>query len=129
MQVWAGPRSLATTWGIAIAFFSSGYLDVSVPRVRFPCLSKGFHAFNVKGCPIRKSPDQRLFAPPRSLSQLVTSFIASESQGIHHTPLDTFLRIKDAYYHRLFVVFSFNMSKNLVVENKGVEPLTSRMQI
>jgi hypothetical protein len=30
-QVWAVPRSLATTWGIAIAFSSSGYLDVSVP--------------------------------------------------------------------------------------------------
>ena len=27
------PRSLATTWGITIVFFSSGYLDVSVPRV------------------------------------------------------------------------------------------------
>ena len=28
------------------------------------------------GSPIRKSPDQRLLAPPRSLSQLATSFIA-----------------------------------------------------
>ena len=32
-SVWAGPRSLAATRGIASAFFSSGYLDVSVPRV------------------------------------------------------------------------------------------------
>ena len=32
-QVWADPRSLATTKGVAIAFYSSGYLDVSVPRV------------------------------------------------------------------------------------------------
>ena len=30
----AGPRSLATTRGVAIAVLSSGYLDVSVPRVR-----------------------------------------------------------------------------------------------
>jgi hypothetical protein len=29
----AGPRSLATTRGVAIAVLSSGYLDVSVPRV------------------------------------------------------------------------------------------------
>ena len=29
-------RSLATTWGITIVFSSSGYLDVSVPRVRLP---------------------------------------------------------------------------------------------
>ncbi len=32
---WAGPRSLAATRGISVDFFSSGYLDVSVPRVRF----------------------------------------------------------------------------------------------
>ena len=31
----AGPRSLATTNGVSIDFLSSGYLDVSVPRVRF----------------------------------------------------------------------------------------------
>ena len=29
----AGPRSLATTNGVSIDFLSSGYLDVSVPRV------------------------------------------------------------------------------------------------
>ena len=33
--VWALPRSLAATEGISFDFFSSGYLDVSVPRVRF----------------------------------------------------------------------------------------------
>ena len=33
--VWAVPRSLATTCGITIVFSSSGYLDVSVPRVSF----------------------------------------------------------------------------------------------
>ena len=31
----AGPRSLATTSGVSIDFLSSGYLDVSVPRVCF----------------------------------------------------------------------------------------------
>ena len=36
VRVWAGSRSLATTWDITIVFFSSGYLDVSVPPVRFP---------------------------------------------------------------------------------------------
>ncbi len=30
----ANPRSLATTYGISIDFFSYGYLDVSVPHVR-----------------------------------------------------------------------------------------------
>jgi hypothetical protein len=33
--VWAFPRSLATTCGIIVIFSSSGYLDVSVLRVRF----------------------------------------------------------------------------------------------
>ena len=32
---------------------------------------------------IRKSPDRSLFAAPRSLSQLITSFIGSWCQGIH----------------------------------------------
>ena len=33
--VWPLPLSLATTRGISVDFFSSGYLDVSVPRVPF----------------------------------------------------------------------------------------------
>ena len=35
------------------------------------------------GSPIRKSPDHRLLASPRSLSQLATSFFACLRQGIH----------------------------------------------
>jgi hypothetical protein len=36
--VWANPRSLATTYGITVVFFSYGYLDVSVPHVRLHVL-------------------------------------------------------------------------------------------
>ena len=32
---WPAPRSLATTSGVSVDVLSSGYLDVSVPRVRF----------------------------------------------------------------------------------------------
>ena len=39
------------------------------------------------GFPIRKSPDQRSLASPRSLSQRATSFIASWRQGIHRALL------------------------------------------
>ncbi len=39
--VWAVPRSLATTCGITFVFFSCGYLDVSVPRVRPICMVAG----------------------------------------------------------------------------------------
>ncbi len=34
MHFWASPRSLVATEGISVDFFSSGYLDISVPRVR-----------------------------------------------------------------------------------------------
>ena len=35
---WPGPRSLATTNGVSVDVLSSGYLDVSVPRVCFDAL-------------------------------------------------------------------------------------------
>ena len=81
------------------------------------------------GCPIRKSADQLVFANHRSLSQLITSFIASESQGIRHAPLLTFLlmpkknllqenfRTPSAYsleqktYSFISLLVNFNMSK------------------
>jgi hypothetical protein len=59
------------------------------PRLPSPCLlnsagdSQGFPQV---GCPIRISPDHGLFAPPRGLSQLTTSFIVFQHQGIHHMP-------------------------------------------
>ena len=34
-RIQAPPRSLATTYGISVDFFSSGYLDGSVLQVRF----------------------------------------------------------------------------------------------
>ena len=43
------------------------------------------------GFPIRKSPDQRFFTSPRSLSRCSTSFIASYRQGIHHLPFSIYL--------------------------------------
>ena len=44
---------------------------------------------NVVGCPIRRSADQRSFAPSRGFSQLITSFFACGSLGIHRTPFST----------------------------------------
>ena len=88
--VWALPRSLATTGGI-IRLFS---LPAGTKMFQFPAFASylvGWQSFRLPGCPIRKSADQRSFAPPRGLSQLITSFIASESQGIRHAPLPTFL--------------------------------------
>ena len=47
-MVWAGPRSLAATDGIIFIFFSCGYLDVSIPRVRLihlciQCMITGYY--------------------------------------------------------------------------------------
>ena len=50
-----------------------------------------FPTFSREGCPIRTPADQFLFADPRSFSQLTTSFFASESLGIPHTPFFTSL--------------------------------------
>ena len=83
----AGPRSLAATNGVSIDVLSSGYLDVSVPRV---CLLHLYIQCKITlrlGFPIRKFTDQSLFAAPRDLSQRITSFIACACQGIHQMPL------------------------------------------
>ena len=78
-MVWALPRSLAATYGLDVSFSSSGYLDVSVHRV--PSHTLWIHVWVTvslrPGFPIQISPDLRIFAPPRSFSQLITSFIGS----------------------------------------------------
>ena len=86
LLVWALPLSLATTYGIdslsfppvTEMFHFTGY------RVSFPMYSgRNNDGLTPLGYPIRKSPDQSVFATPRSLSQLITSFIAWYRQGIH----------------------------------------------
>ena len=93
----ANPRSLAATKGISVDFFSYGYLDVSVPRVRLHALciqtwmtatcAAGFPHSDTPGSkPARGSPG--LFAtccvlhrlstprhPPYALSSLTTKTV------------------------------------------------------
>ena len=76
---WPGPRSLVTTNGVSVDVLSSSYLDISV---RWVCLPFGINQYGL-GFPIRKSADQSLLTAPHSLSQRVTSFVASLYQGIH----------------------------------------------
>ena len=83
--VWPLPRSLAATWRIDVSFSSWGYLDVSVHPVSFCRLcvhTADAHLLQCAGSPIRKSAVHQIFAPHRSLSQLVTSFIGFRCQGI-----------------------------------------------
>ena len=79
---WASPRSLAATDGISIDVFSSGYLDVSVPQVRFLSLCIQERMTFRPGFPIQISPDHSLLPAPRCFSQATTSFVAFYCQGI-----------------------------------------------
>ena len=71
IPVWPLPRSLAATYGIDVSFSSSGYLDVSVPRVPFihlwiQCMMTGVLPAGFPHSDIRGSMDicssPRLFA-------------------------------------------------------------------
>ena len=86
----AGPRSLVATEGVSIDFFSSGYLDISVLRVRLATLYiqvaippkrwvSPFGHPRIKAC----------LSAPRGFSQTSTSFIAFCRQGIHRVRLVT----------------------------------------
>ena len=78
--VWPLSLSLAATQKIDVSFSSSAYLDVSVQRVTYVILSFSYNVTQsllCVGSPIRKSADLHVFAIPRSLSQLVTSFFGS----------------------------------------------------
>ena len=84
--VWPLPSSLATTKGIEFSFFSSGYLDVSLPRVpSYETMnsSHGDRALPRPGSPIRTSMDQCLLAAPHGFSQLIASFVGNQCPGIH----------------------------------------------
>ena len=63
------------------------------------------------GCPIRISADYIVCANPRSFSQLITSFFASKSLGILHTPLLTFF-----YYFFLLVFLLLHYVNELVTD-------------
>jgi len=78
--VWPPPRSLATTCGISVDFFSSPYLDVSVRAVPHIWLFYSPYVGRVWPCRVSPFGDLRIWrlcAAPRSLSQLVTSFFGS----------------------------------------------------
>ena len=89
------PRPCRNTIGLGCSAFARHYLRnhscflfLQVLRcfssLRWPVVNK------LTGCPIRRSSDQWLCAPSRSFSQLITSFLASESLGIHYAPFSTF---------------------------------------
>ena len=54
---WPGPRSLVTTNGVSVDVLSSGYLDISVPRVRSLAgdLAVGFPHSEIHGSKLTRS--------------------------------------------------------------------------
>ena len=54
---WPGPRSLVTTNGVSVDVLSSGYLDISVPRVRSLAgdLTVGFPHSEIHGSKLTRS--------------------------------------------------------------------------
>ena len=85
-----------------------------------------------------------LLTDPRSLSQFLTSFIASKNQGIHHTPLTLYFVLytqncdfKDLYPNhiskfdmlQIFThVFFPTSEKRLLEPSTGFEPVTVCLQ-
>ena len=151
--VWADPLSLATTHGITLVFFSSGYLDVSVHRVRPPC---GVLYLQYSGLPHsdtrgshRMCRSPRIFAayrvlrrlweprhPPYALIQLVArpfNIIAGTKKGTAccvssfsvRQDLDL-VRTLSQYVNELFR--SRALCTGAIVENIGVEPMASCVQ-
>ena len=73
---------------IDLSFFSSGYFDVSVPRVAPArlCVPRAVTSVCSSGSPIRKSRDPGSRPAPPGLSQVVASFLAIRLQGIRRAP-------------------------------------------
>src|SRR5262245_59764748 len=110
--VWDLSPSLATTKGVEFSFLSSGYLDVSVPRLASSCpmySDRGTRALPRVGFPIRTSPDQRsvstspgLFAAAHVLHRLLAP---------RHPPCALILLIVKNSYIRSYGVFKVRASR------------------
>ena len=125
-SVQAVPFSLATTWGITIVFFSSPYLDVSVQEVG--SLSSNTSSM-YQVVPFGNLRIYSLCAAPRSLSQLTTSFIASQTQGIHHAPL---IALKILYWYiaiPIFVTRFYNLLFSQYVKELNQMQFANEVQI
>ena len=85
-------------------------------------------AFCLPGSPIRISSDQFQFANPRSFSQLTTSFFASKSLGIPHSPLFTFFLHEPPFARPMPLSHPLSLSMNSSVpedfeQYRGFAPL------
>ena len=103
------------------------------------CIHLWIHGVSHVSFLIRKSSDLWLCAPTRSLSQLITSFIGSWCQGIHHAPFVAWpivmilvlkLSLQRIFLGYVVLTYLYNyvqFSKNNMVGLNGLEPSTSRL--
>ena len=111
----AHPRSLATTWGISVDFFSSGYLDVSVLPVRlhipmysgWDTLAGGFPHSDIGGSKLhcQLPPAFRRLARPSSpviAKASTTCTLSLDPITLHSVPRDARYRLTRvcAHHHR-----------------------------
>ena len=78
------------------------------PSQRLFYSSKDFRVQTLKGFPIRNSRDQRVLAPTPSLSQLYTSFIGCQYQGIHRK---LFVALPEWYIIEIFHTINLCISR------------------
>lgn len=129
-MVWAIPFPLATTHGITFVFSSSGYLDVSVPRV---CLILKNDAISSiwQVAPfgnLRIVSYVPIPAAYRSLSH-PSSPLRAKASTMHSCLLLT-VYVKISHFYRLdFIYLNSYVKEHLnLVENIGLEPMTSCVQ-
>ncbi len=114
IMVWALSRSLATTQEIVdLLSFPLGTQMVQFPR--FPSNTLYIHVqipanYRMVCFHIQKSSDHSSSAAPRSLSQLITSFIGAQCQGIHRTLL---VALSNDY----FLLLSYALACLLILVN------------
>ena len=80
------------------------------------------------GFPIRKSVDQSFFAAPHGLSQRSTSFIASQRQGIHRTPLRHLIALI-INVHTLGRMLSAQLSRGRNLETRTLDECYVRLDM
>ena len=100
---WCSPNPMTQGHGLGSSAFARRYLRnryyflflrllrcfSSPGSLHTPMDSEHGDGYYPPGFPIQKSPDHCLFAAPRSFSQLTTSFIGSQCQGIRPALLFT----------------------------------------
>ena len=98
--------------------------------LRVPDLTS-YIVFNYVGSPIRISPDQFLFANPRSFSQLTTSFFTSGSLGIPRSLFFSFsyLWILSDYLQSHITRFAYEIAVPILATRKNSNFLNIRLNL